>query len=91
MKDSNKWVIFPRLSNANHRMIEERNPVIGEDFSSYRFNLLHRENEESGKGIITHGINYESVMEALNGYQCPQDLHPQPHAGEADAGVYGRP
>ena len=50
-------------------MIEERNPVIGEDFSSYRFNLLHRENEESGKGIITHGINYESVMEALNGYQ----------------------
>ena len=69
VKDSNKWVIFPRLSNANHRMIEERNPVIGEDFSSYRFNLLHRENEESGKGIITHGINYESVMEALNGYQ----------------------
>ena len=69
IKDSNKWVIFPRLSNANHRMIEERNPIIGEDLSSYRFNLLHREELACGKGIITHGISYEFVMEALNGYK----------------------
>ena len=69
VKDSNKWVIFPRLSNANHRMIEARNPVIGDDVSSYRFNLLHREEKETGQGIITHGISYEFVMEALNGYK----------------------
>ena len=69
VKDSNKWVIFPRLSNANHRMIEARNPVIGDDFSSYRFNLLHREEKETVQGIITHGISYEFVMEALNGYK----------------------
>lgn len=69
VKDSGKWVIFPRLSNANHKMIEERNPVIGEEFSRYRFNLLHREDQASGKGIITHGISYEFVMEALNGYK----------------------
>lgn len=69
VKDSNRWVIFPRLSNANHRMIEERNPVIGEDFSSYRFNRLHGEDQASGRGIITHGISYEFVMEALNGYK----------------------
>ena len=40
-------------------MIEARNPIIGEDFSSYRFNLLHREEGNTVKGIITHGISYE--------------------------------
>ena len=69
VKDSGKWVIFPRLSHANHRMIEARNPIIGEDFSSYRFNLLHREEGNTIKGIITHGISYGFVMEALNGYR----------------------
>ena len=70
VKDSGKWVIFPRLSNANHRMIEERNPMIGQDFSSYRYNLLNKEEtEDCSKGIITHGISYEFVMEALNGYK----------------------
>ena len=33
IKDSKKWVIFPRLSFANHKMIEQRNPLIGDDFS----------------------------------------------------------
>ena len=44
--------------------------MIGEDLSSYRFNYLHME-EGAGctKGVITHGINYESVMEALKGYK----------------------
>lgn len=69
VKDSGKWVIFPRLSHANHRMIEDRNPVIGEDFSHYRFNLLHKEEGHTFKGIITHGVSYEFVMEALNGYK----------------------
>ena len=69
VKDSGKWVIFPRLSHANHRMIETRNPMIGEDFSSYRFNLLHREEGNTVKGVLTHGISYEFVMEALNGYK----------------------
>ena len=69
VKDPDKWVIFPRLSNANHKMIEARNPVIGEDFSTYRFNLVHREEKETIQGIITHGISYEFVMEALNGYK----------------------
>lgn len=70
VKDPGKWVIFPRLSNANHRMIEERSPIIGQDFSSYRFNLLSMEEAKGcGKGIITHGISYEFVMEALNGFK----------------------
>ena len=34
VKDSGKWVIFPRLSHANHRMIEARNPIIGRTFQA---------------------------------------------------------
>lgn len=32
-KDSSRFVIFPRLSFANHAMIEKRNPEMGKDFS----------------------------------------------------------
>ena len=31
-KDSSKWVIFPRLSYQNHKLIEERNVRLAEDF-----------------------------------------------------------
>lgn len=67
IKDSNRWVIFPRLSYQNHLSIENnRLPGLAEDFSSYRFNLKRG----SGcKGIITGGISYEYVCEALNGYE----------------------
>lgn len=62
VKDS-KWVIFPRLSYANHIKIEERQPILGDEFSSYRFNSL----TGSGKiGIVTGGINYAYTCEALN-------------------------
>lgn len=62
-KDSSKWVIFPRLSFANHKMIEERNPEIGEDFSSYSYNKI----TGGGRlGIVTGGISSEYVKEALS-------------------------
>ncbi|GAA6395783.1 indolepyruvate ferredoxin oxidoreductase subunit alpha [Solibaculum mannosilyticum] len=62
VKDSSRWVIFPRLSFQNHKMIEERNPRIGEDFSSYRFNEL----TGSGKrGVATGGVSYEYAREVL--------------------------
>lgn len=69
IKDAGKWVIFPRLSFANHKMIEERNPKIGEDFSEYRFNRIQKEEGETRLGIITHGSSYELVMEALEGFK----------------------
>lgn len=57
-----KWVIFPRLSFAAHQQIEARNPQIGEEFSSYRFNEL----SGNGKlGIATGGISTAYTKEAL--------------------------
>ncbi len=62
IKDSSRWVIFPRLSFQSHKRIEARKPRIGEDFSSYRFNRL----TGSGKrGIATGGISYEYTREVL--------------------------
>ncbi len=64
VKDSARWVIFPRLANANHRAIEERNPIIGEDFSHYAGNCVIGTGR---KAIFTGGISYSYVREALRG------------------------
>ncbi|MHB8049966.1 MAG: indolepyruvate ferredoxin oxidoreductase subunit alpha [Coriobacteriia bacterium] len=60
-KDS-RWVIFPRLSYTNHRMIEERLPQLGEELSTYRFNTVQGEGRF---GIATGGVSYAYVREAL--------------------------
>lgn len=62
IKDSGKWVIFPRLSNRNHALIEKRNIEIGRDFSEYRYNTVE------GRGtlaVFTNGISYGYVKDAL--------------------------
>ena len=68
-----RWVIFPRLSYENHIKIEQRLPVIAEEFSSYRFNALAGEGR---LGIVTQGISTGYVGEALAilgdlGHQLP--------------------
>lgn len=63
VKDSGRWVIFPRLSYINHGKIEKRTIEIGEDFSSYRFNTV--EGGESEKAVITSGVSYAYVRESL--------------------------
>lgn len=57
-----KWAIFPRLSYQNHLKIEARQPIIADDFSSYRFNSV---SGNSKKGLATGGINYAYTCEAL--------------------------
>ncbi len=53
IKDSGRWVIFPRLSLRNHEKIEARNETLAEDFSSYERNCIYppdRRNDASGFG-----------------------------------------
>ena len=64
VKDTLRWVIFPRTSYLNHIKIEERNPKIGDDFSTYRFN---KRTDGKKKGLACGGVSYAYVMEALNG------------------------
>ena len=65
VKNSKKWVIFPKLSFENHRMIEKRNVRIGEDFSSYRFNSF---TGESKKAVIAGGVSYSYAKEVLKNH-----------------------
>ena len=64
VKDSSKWVIFPRLSNANHAKIEKRNLEIADDFSSYAFNSVEGEGPFA---IITSGVSYTYTKEYAEG------------------------
>ena len=66
IKDSKRWVIFPRLSYQNHIKIEERNARLSEEFSDYSKNSVYLPSEgEPRKGIAAGGISYTYVSETL--------------------------
>ncbi len=66
VKDSKRWVIFPRLSYQAHMDIEARNERLSDVFSDYARNIIHQgEDAACRKGIATGGISYTYVMEGL--------------------------
>ena len=72
VKDSSKWVIFPRLSYNAHINIEKRNTELKAVFSEYRRNFIIPASEKScRKGIASHGISYTYVQEALKDKAAP--------------------
>ena len=66
IKDSKRWVIFPRLSNANHKKIEARNELLKDVFSAYPRNTILNEAAPK-KGIAASGISFSLAMEVLHG------------------------
>jgi len=62
IKDTQRWVIFPKASYNNHKAIETRNPEIGRDFAASPFNRLTKGGR---RGIACGGVSYAYVMEAL--------------------------
>lgn len=68
VKDSSRWVIFPRLSYQNHKKIEARNAALSEVFSNYSRNKIYpagEKNRTSRKGISTSGISFTYALETL--------------------------
>ena len=68
IKDTKKWVIFPRASFANHQRIEKRNAALTAEFSQLRFNRIEAETDANAgcrKGIAAGGISYTYAREAL--------------------------
>ena len=68
VKDSNRWVIFPRLSYQNHKKIEARNVALSEEFSTYSRNRIYpaeEQNRTSRKGIAASGISFTYTLESL--------------------------
>ena len=64
IKDSKKWVIFPRTSFLNHQRIEKRNAGLTEELSGLRFNRIEAEERPCRKGIAAGGISVTYAMEA---------------------------
>ncbi|MGN0385208.1 MAG: indolepyruvate ferredoxin oxidoreductase subunit alpha [Lachnospiraceae bacterium] len=67
VKDSKRWVIFPRLSFANHAMIEKRNPEIGNDFSDNGMNFVNID-KPCEKVIFAGGVSYAYAREFLKDF-----------------------
>ena len=68
VKDTKRWVIFPKLSYQAHINIEARNEELAKVFSHYKRNLLLPAGDdckELKKGIATGGFNYTYVTEAM--------------------------
>ena len=68
VKDSKRWVIFPRLSYQNHQKIEARNVELAAIFSSYEKNKIYPACDtfaDSRKGIVSGGISFTYAMETL--------------------------
>ncbi len=67
VRDSGRWVIFPRLSFRNHGKIEERNVRLAGLFSSSPRNFIvpgAKDISSPRLGIATGGFSYTYVMEA---------------------------
>lgn len=63
IKDTMRWVIFPRTSYLNHLKIEERNAGLSKTLSGYERNFI--EEGKGRKGIVTGGISYAYTKEVL--------------------------
>ena len=68
IKDSSKWVIFPRLSVKNHALIEKRNAELSDELSSYPGNTVKAGDGKYPRlGIASHGVNWGYTLDALGG------------------------
>lgn len=61
---SSDWVIFPKLSYAAHKRIEERNRRLRHTLSALPYNRY--EKGEGKRGILCGGVSYAYVTEALS-------------------------
>lgn len=61
-KNPLRWVIFPKLSFNNHKLLEDKLVNISKDFSKYKANKLVGSGK---KGIAAGGVSYEYVKEIL--------------------------
>ena len=65
VKDSKRWVIFPRLSYANHAKIEVRNDGLKVEFAKYHGNCITDGAPGVRKGVVAGGISYAYVQDAV--------------------------
>ena len=75
VKDSSRWVIFPRLSVVNHAKMEKRNQELTSILSAYQRNRIYPETgifTEKRIGIVSQGISFSHAMDALDPENRPR-------------------
>lgn len=87
IKDTKRWVIFPRLSYQAHINIEARNVELSQVFSSYHRNKIipAAQGMDTKRGVATGGFSYTYVNDALQQLGQIRELkistpHPFPEA-----------
>lgn len=70
VKDSSRWVIFPRLSVRNHALIEERNARMSQERDPAVDFIVREKGNSARKGVATHGVNWQYVRESLGDGAC---------------------
>lgn len=68
VKDTNRWVIFPRLSYENYIKIEARNIELSDIFSACKYNTVEGRGHMK-KGVAAGGVSYAYVKESI-----PEDV-----------------
>ncbi len=71
VKDTSRWVIFPRLSYNNHIAIEKRNAALEAELSAYPRNEIINKDSKRSMGIAANGISYAYVREAVRDMEDP--------------------
>ena len=66
VRDTRRWVIFPRLSFAAHQKIEARDAELSRVLSDYPRNQILPGSKGVRRGIATHGVSFPYVTEALD-------------------------
>ena len=74
VKNSKRFVIFPKLSRMNHEMIEKRNPEIGDDFSTCKYNTVTGK-DSCKKAILAGGVSYAYAKEYLQNREDVKLIH----------------
>lgn len=65
VKDTMRWVIFPKTSYLNHIKIENRNKELSKVFSEEYQRNEYSDNGDTVLGIAAGGVSYAYVKEAL--------------------------
>jgi len=75
IKDSSKWVIFPKLSYKAHMNIEKRNSELSNVFSQLEINkIIPAQKSGCRKGIASHGISFSYIIDAVTEIDAPHIL-----------------
>ena len=63
VKDSGRWVIFPRLAYNNHKKIVERNTELSDVFSDDPRNRIYPEASACRRGVAAGGVSFADVSD----------------------------